>query len=1068
MSAPAVPFAPLQLQVRRVTRGVIGRSAELAAIAQELRSAASGRLAALTVEGEPGIGKTRLIVDAAEQAEVLGFRTVTVAADEELRGPFLLARSILAAAAAGVVADDPAAPALTRSLDALSGQDDPSLANLPPDARLLRTFDLAAVAIRDLAAARPLAIFVDDLQWADDDSLRLLRYLVRAVTTHPIALMATVRPEELAFVTEAVTLLADMERFGVVRRLRLSRFTHGETATFLSEVLGGAVDPPMASTMHAQAEGVPFILAELAQAYREAGMAQQIGEVWTLTKGAERLVPAAVRTLISRRASRLPDETTAVLATAAILGRRFSLKDLKEVEARVSDREPATEELMETLAPAVSAGLLLELPEDPAADYSFAHDQVREYASGSLSSGRRRQVHSAIVELLMAGEPATESLPLLAHHAKAAGDAFVCVHFSMKAAENSLRANAPEEVLRLVDLALPAASTPQERLQLLIARDDALEMLRRTGDRLEGLAEIEALAEALGPGALGSTKRGDVRLRRAAALCQSDEREAGAALARQVRQTAAASGDRELELAATLELGQALLGAAIGEAFVPPAKDVDLDGAEEAYRHAVELARELGDEPALAAALRELAVVNLGVIRAWFVEQIMAGAHMEFLRQSTEAATLSDVLKQTPVAPRNVEASQLLQEALAIYERLEDRRGAMTTVIAMGYLSWGPDIHLGRGAGRHIEEIRRLWSHMKAFTKESERALAEWQMVYGTHVFARAKAIPDLAISRGEEAYRRAKTLDRGLEFLSAGGTALAHLDLGDVARAREWLTHAAAAAAEAPTAFRTRQLELWNARMHAAAGEVDDMRRHFDRAIVQAAEQGQTAARCQALAWLAIEAARLGDAREDEELLAVAESAAREVRALAEHVTGHPPWAAQADAAVALVKLARGEVAGAAEDARSAMHRIETSMTEDASLEVYLPAARAIVAGGTDQERAGVAEFLRLFLALIAQRTVDPEVRARWFRGPVGAELARIAGPIVADGGETASAASEMEPQDVELLERLVAGRTDREIAEELGITEADVARRLTELFARIGTHSRAEATAFAFREVV
>jgi DNA-binding NarL/FixJ family response regulator len=667
-------------------------------------------------------------------------------------------------------------------------------------------------------------------------------------------------------------------------------------------------------------------------------------------------------------------------------------------------------------------------------------------------------MHSAIVELLMAGEPAPESLPLIAHHAKAAGDAFVCVHFAMKGAENALQANAPEEVLRLVDLALPSASNAQERLQLLIARDDALAILRRTGDRLEGLAEIEALAEALGPAALVDAEGGDVRLRRAAALCQSDEREAGAALARQVRDDAAASGDRALELAATLELGQALLGATIGEAYLPPSKGVDLEGAEMAYRHAIELARELDDGSALAASLRELAVVDLGVLRTWFVEQMMQGAGLEFLRQSTEAEKLSDVLSQTPVAPRHAEATALLEEALSIFERLEDRRGAMATIIAMGYVSWAPDIHLGRGAGRHIEEIRRLWTQMKAFTKDSERALAEWQMVYGTHVFARAKVIPDLAISRGEDAYRRAKTLDRGFEFLSAGGTALAHLDLGDVPAAREWLANAAAAAAASPTSFRTRQLELWNARMHAAAGEVDEMRKHFDRAIAQAAEQGQTAARCEALASLALDAARLGE-------LDDAETAAREVLALTEHVPGHPPWAAQADAAIAQVELARGRTAEAVEAARSALGRIEASMSEDASLEVYLPAARAIIEGGTEEERAMLVDFLRVGLAMIAQRTLDPDVRARWFRGPVGAELARIAGPISAGVG---SAALAMDPKDVELLERLVAGRTDREIADELGVAEGDVARRLTELFARIGTHSRAEATAFAFREVV
>jgi len=165
-------------------------------------------------------------------------------------------------------------------------------------------------------------------------------------------------------------------------------------------------------------------------------------------------------------------------------------------------------------------------------------------------------------------------------------------------------------------------------------------------------------------------------------------------------------------------------------------------------------------------------------------------------------------------------------------------------------------------------------------------------------------------------------------------------------------------------------------------------------------------------------------------------------------------------------VELARGRTAEAADAARSAMGSIDASMTEDASLEVFLPATRAIVAGGTDEEHAMAVDFLRVGLAMIAQRTFDAEVRARWFRGPVGSALARIAGPIAADGGKAAAAA--MDPQDVDLLERLVAGSTDREIAEELGVAESEVSRRLAELFARIGTRSRAEATAFAFREVV
>jgi predicted ATPase len=102
---------------------------------------------------------------------------------------------------------------------------------------------------------RPLALFVDDLQWGDDDSLRLLRYIVRAVSAMPILLMCSVRPEELALVTEAVNLLADMERVGLVRRLRIERFTQfetrelstgadGSTRSFRRSPTGPACSPP--------------------------------------------------------------------------------------------------------------------------------------------------------------------------------------------------------------------------------------------------------------------------------------------------------------------------------------------------------------------------------------------------------------------------------------------------------------------------------------------------------------------------------------------------------------------------------------------------------------------------------------------------------------------------------------------------------------------------------------------------------------------------------------------------------------------------------------------------------
>src|SRR5687768_52302 len=97
VAVAAAAFAPLGLLEHRTGRAVVGRPAELAAIEEGIAGAEGGRLAAVTVEGEPGIGKTRLLLAAREIAASRGFLTVAVGADEELRGPFLLARSILGA-----------------------------------------------------------------------------------------------------------------------------------------------------------------------------------------------------------------------------------------------------------------------------------------------------------------------------------------------------------------------------------------------------------------------------------------------------------------------------------------------------------------------------------------------------------------------------------------------------------------------------------------------------------------------------------------------------------------------------------------------------------------------------------------------------------------------------------------------------------------------------------------------------------------------------------------------------------------------------------------------------------
>ncbi len=1069
-SAPpvaAAAFAPLGLLEYRTGHAVVGRPAELAAIEDGINAAAGGRLSAVAVEGEPGIGKTRLLLAAREIAVARGFLTVAVGADEELRGPFLLARSILGAPEVGeAVAGADSEAAIVAAAQALGGRDDPAFAGLSADQRLLRSFDLATMAVRALTAGQPLALLIDDMQWSDEDSLRLLRYVIRTEGASPIFLMFSVRPEEVATLTEAVTLLADMERMRVIRRLKLARFSVLETSEFLRQILGGQVEPATASTIHGQAEGVPFIVEEIGRAYREAGMLQQISDTWTLTRNAERLAPSAVRTLIQRRAAHLPIETKTALAEAALLGRHFSLKDLREVRIRIGEgvQEDELVGLGDLIAPAVAAGLLVEQPEAAPADYSFPHEQVREFAADTLAPARRREIHAAIVQLLLTGEPAPETLPLLAHHARAAGDAQVCVRFSTEAAAAALAAHAPEEVLRVVEVALPQAATPQERLGLLTARDDALAMLRRPGDRLEGLSELAALTEALGDPHLDL----DVTLRRAAALRLSQQEDRAAELATRVRALAVERGDLTAELAACLELGQALLHAGLGEGFTPSAAENDLDAAEETYLRAAALAEELGNTSMLAASTRELGVIDLGRIRGWFVERLAVGEHIPVMTRVAAGEALEDIVEELPIAPWVRSSGERLHRALELYEELGDRQGTMASIIAMAYLSWAPDIHIGSDSARHIEEIRRLASQLSSFTSESQRAFAEVQMLYGVHVFARAKVIPDLALSRGAEAYERARAIgDRQLEFLSAGGTALSYLQLGDPDEATTWLDRAGAVAAESPTPARARELERWRGQLHAARGDADGMRAHLERAVQMAAEQALPAVHCEVLAALALASATLGSEQKDEELLALGERAATEAKGLLGLLPGHAPWGARADAALATVALAREEPERAVEAARSAVEALTAARHEDLDLEVLLPVTAAITAAGTDEERTSMLSYLQLQTAVIANRIVDEGIRTRWFRGPFGSALAGLASdldmPLTRHTQE--GSVEGLDDMDAQMLKLVVEGLSNEEIADRLAVDSGEVARLLASTYAKIGASSRADATAFAFQ---
>lgn len=1018
----------------RSTAPIVGRKRELRAIEEQLASTASG-LRALVLQGEAGIGKTRMLEAAADLAEAseTPYLTLDVSADEELRGPFLLFRSLLNSPRVAAIAREAMAlEPVDRARDAIGGRSSDRDEGLSPQEKMLRVFDEVASAVAALTRDRPVALLFDDLQWADEDSIQLIRYLVRTLATAPIFLLITVRPYSEKS-SGADKLIADLDRMRVTEVLRLDRFNRVETEELLVNLLGAPVDEQTLLSLHARSEGVPFFIEELARAYREADALQLMDGTWTMTRLSGAAVPSSVQSLIERRLAQLSDESRVLVADAGVLGRRFNLADLAPVLARITNEELRQEwEVAEDLDMAVQLGLLVEEPEDSPYDYSFSHDQIRGALLADLPRRRQQAIHGAIAEVLASREGAAD-LSMLAYHSMKAGDSEKAVSCALEAAEAALAGSAPEESIRIVDTTLPAASEPAERLAMLRVKDDALDVLDRGTDRIANLAEMTALTGAVSSPELET----EVKLRRASASRAIEDFEAAAALASALRETAVERHDLELELEACLELGQALTRSDIGEAYWPLG-EVDLDAADEAYTRALEIARETGSRSHEAVALRELAVIEGGRVRH------------TILTAEEEGTSRFEILAMGPTLFTG--AKELAEQAFKIFEEIGDQRGAMSALITMAYSHiTDPTPH---GMAGRIEHVRALHNSRKNQVTDSQRAKEDALMLYSIHTYARLHVQPDLALLRGQEAFEAARALgDRWLEALAAGGMSLAYSSFGSAVDSNAWLDRAASAAMSVPSTAMARRMEMWRAACAAARGEAEELRAHYERAIDLAGTKNP-AGRAEAHCALSIETCKLWATTGEEALLGRAGQAARDTLDATASMRGQLPWESVAHAVLAVVADAEDRPEDAEEEARIALSTID-GLTHILHFVSVLWAAGRVLIGRQAPEAEGMAQQIAQGLGYLSMNIVDPEIRSKWFAVDTHRELAELAGFELPEYlGETQEPA-DLEDHELALLREITSGTNEIQHDE----TEVDA------LLSKLGVSSETAAIEYAIK---
>jgi DNA-binding CsgD family transcriptional regulator/tetratricopeptide (TPR) repeat protein len=484
----------------RFSGPLVGRDAELGRLDAAMARASEGESAVLLVGGEAGVGKSRLAAEAADRAAASGARVLSGACvqvgDEALPyAPFSDALRPLVRALDPETMDKlvgPWRPELARLLPDL-GRPGP-MVEVGPDGRLTqaRLFEVVLRLLERLAESVPLVLILEDLHWSDRSSLELLAFIAHGLRETPTMLVATYRSDELHRRHRLRPVLADLDRNPAVERIKLRRLSRGELAELLAARLDREPDPVLVERIMARSEGNPLFAEELlASELRGGGMA----------------LPGNLQDLFDARVEALSDDAQQLLRLAATAGRTVR-------HGLLAAASPLDQDALLAAVREAVAGQVLVV--DEAGDgYAFRHALLQEAVEADLLPGDRRLLHGVMARTLAAHPGLGNSNPAeaaaeLAVHWHASGDQHHALLAAVEAARQAdeafafaeahshheraleLWAGAPTAVAELA-----GADPPVDRVALL---QRAAEASHLAGDQPRAVALARAALAAVDAG----------------------------------------------------------------------------------------------------------------------------------------------------------------------------------------------------------------------------------------------------------------------------------------------------------------------------------------------------------------------------------------------------------------------------------------------------------------------------------------------------------------------------------------------------------------------------------------
>ena len=591
---------------------LVGRGRESALLADWWASVGKGDSGLILVDGDPGIGKTRLVGDLARVVEGQGTLVLWGRCDEDHVAPF-----------------QPFAEALGRyfhaeSADRISRMPNWQLAELSrlvvrlreyaapfepdagdPETNRFRFFEAVTETLNELAGSGTLLLVVDDLHFADQPTLLLLRHVVRNIDPAKLGIVGMYIDTEVPSGHPLRQALADLRSDRSVETVHLE----GLSEDGVEELVRGwpKVSSALVPRLFNLTDGNPLFLEEVLGEFSERETEHAAGEGDTSVPP-ELKPPDAIRELVARRVSRLPEDVIYLLQAAAVAGQECEAGIVAEAAELSPDQQ------LDAFDRAEESRLLRRVGGVVRDRYAFTHGLVRDAIYGELLRGRRVRYHYkiALATEQVHGESVDTYVNELAHHfymGAALGGADKAIRYCIAAGERALRLLAFEDAVdhltRALEVAERSGVANQAALcDALIALAEAQNRAGDTDPANANFARAAAVARTI-----GDPERLAITALRAGPLSHLgivDAHEEQSGLLEEAM-AALPAEDSHLRARVTAQLG--LVTVASSTVPTPDA----LERAHGLSLEAVAMARRLGDRLALGYALRSRMSVLWGI-----------------------------------------------------------------------------------------------------------------------------------------------------------------------------------------------------------------------------------------------------------------------------------------------------------------------------------------------------------------------------------------------------------------------------------------------------------------------